>query len=131
MGQELELAPDEPHKSVKEILTEAWAYFYTLGMTYEQYWYEDIDLVKFYRRVDEIKRKRENEKCWLIGAYIYNAILCASPILHDFAPKGTKPMPYVKPFPITKEEMEARQRAEELERYNNFRNAMINKAKKK
>jgi len=131
LGQELELAPKQEHKSVKEILNEAWVYYYSIGMTYEQYWYQETELVEFYRKVDDFKRKRENEKCWLIGAYIYNAILCASPILHDFAPKGTKPMPYIKPLPATQEELEQRQHEEELERYNNFRNAMISKAKKK
>ena len=38
---------------------------------------------------------------WLQGAYIYQAVLCASPLLHAFAKKGVKPIPYPKePMPL-------------------------------
>ena len=40
-----------------------------------------------------------NEKSWLQGMYIYDALLCASPIYRTFAKPGTKPVPYPeKPY---------------------------------
>lgn len=36
---------------------------------------------------------------WLQGMYVYDALLRASPLLHAFAKKGTKPKPYpTKPY---------------------------------
>lgn len=40
-----------------------------------------------------------------MGAYVYHAVLCASPILDPFAKKGTKPIDYMeKPFDIGNKE---------------------------
>jgi len=40
-----------------------------------------------------------NSEHWLLGAYVYNAVLATSPIFNPFAKKGTKPLPYLdKPF---------------------------------
>lgn len=63
-------------------------------MTYEQYWEQDCDLVKYYRRAAQIKRDLKNQDAWLQGAYFYEALIDAAPILRAFAKKGTKPMPY-------------------------------------
>lgn len=63
-------------------------------MTYEQFWEQDVELVKFYREADKIKTDRKNFECWLQGLYVYEAICDASPILHAFAKKGTKAIPY-------------------------------------
>ena len=54
-------------------------------MTYEQFWEMDCELVKYYRKAAKIK---------LQGAYFYEALADVSPILHAFAKKGTKPIPY-------------------------------------
>ena len=71
-------------------------------MTPEQYWDGDPELVKFYREAYEIKMERRNQELWLQGMYIYEAICDASPILHSFAKKGTKPHPYAeKPYALT------------------------------
>lgn len=88
-----------------------------MGMTYDQFWNQDVDLVKPYRKAWKIKQDVENQKLWLQGAYVYEAILCASPVLHDFAKKGTKPTPYPeKPYELTsmanKEKKEAQREKE-------------------
>ena len=76
-------------------------YYLAIGMTPEQYWEGDPSLVRFYRKADKINKDRENQRLWLQGAYFYNALINASPILHAFAKRGTKPKPYPdKPYGI-------------------------------
>lgn len=74
-------------------------------------------MVRAFRKADELRQRRTNESLWLQGRYVYDALLCVSPILHAFAGKDAKPIPYhEKPYPITKDELEAeRQKQEELE----------------
>ena len=94
---------------------ELFPYYLSIGMTYEQYWEGDCTLVKYYRKADEIRKERRNEELWLQGMYVYEAICDVSPILHAFAKKGTKPVPYsAKPYSIT--ESQHRRDEEEKER---------------
>lgn len=73
-------------------------YFISIGMTYEQFWYEDPTIATSYLKAFKIKQKRELEildyKMWKQGMYIYEALCDVSPILHAFSKKGTKPLPY-------------------------------------
>ena len=100
-----------PSLTYTEKFYELFPYYLSIGMTYEQYWNGDCTLTKYYRRADEIKKERLNEELWLQGMYIYEALCDVSPILHAFAKKGTKPVPYSdKPYSITAEQVK---RAEE------------------
>lgn len=75
-------------------------------MTEKQYWEEDCELVKYYKKAEELRRERINEEAWLQGMYFYDALSRISPILHTFAKKGTKAQPYVKePYLINKEKI--------------------------
>ena len=70
-------------------------------MTAEQYWDGDPSLVKYYRKAEELRNDKRNQELWLQGMYIYEAICDVSPILHAFAKKGAKPIPYAsKPYPL-------------------------------
>lgn len=69
-------------------------YYLSIGMTYEQYWEQDCELVRYYRKAAEIRQSLMNQEAWLQGAYFYEALLSASPVFHDFAKRGTKPVPY-------------------------------------
>ena len=70
-------------------------------MTYEQFWEMDCELVKYYRKAAKIKQDLDNQNAWLQGAYFYEALADVSPILHAFAKKGTKPIPYRdSPYPV-------------------------------
>ena len=85
-------------------------------MTPEQYWDGDPELVKYYRKAEEIRNKKRNQELWLQGMYIYEALCDASPIFHAFAKKGTKPRPYsTAPYALTlkeqKKEKEAKEKA--------------------
>lgn len=71
-------------------------------MTYGEYWDGDNELPKYYRKMHQLKREEQNFFAWLQGAYVYEAMLDASPTLRAFS-KKTKPMPYrAEPIPITK-----------------------------
>lgn len=78
----------------------------SIGMSYDEYWHGDNYAYKYYLKAYQLKIKQENEyidyKCWLTGLYTYEAICDCSPILHDFAKKGTKPIKYLdKPLFIS------------------------------
>lgn len=82
-------------------------------MTYEDYWYGDVNMVRAFRQAQKIKDKRRNQELWLQGMYIYEALCDVSPILHAFAKKGTKPQTYsTEPYAITSEEVKEREERE-------------------
>ena len=77
-------------------------YFISIGMTYEQFWYDDVKLTKVYLKAFELKEEREALKNkwarWEQGLYIYEALCDVSPILRAFS-KATKPLQYpTKPY---------------------------------
>lgn len=63
-------------------------------MTYEQFWEQDCNLVKYYRKAAQIKQELKNQDAWLQGAYIYEALIDAAPVFRSLSKKGTKPSPY-------------------------------------
>lgn len=68
--------------------------YLSIGMTYEQFWEQDCELVKYYRKAAQIRQDLRNQDAWLQGAYFYEALIDAAPVLRAFAKKGTKPTPY-------------------------------------
>lgn len=90
-------------KTYADLFEEAFPYYLAIGMTYEQYWEQDSELVKYYRKAQEIKRDEANWAAWLQGLYVYEAIADISPILHAFAKKGTRAREYSKkPYEFNK-----------------------------
>ena len=88
----------------------------SIGMTYDEFWNQDVRLVETYRKAMELRDRRRNQELWLQGMYIYEALCDASPLFR-FSMKGEtiKPEPYVKePYPITP--AEAREREERAAR---------------
>ena len=94
----------------------------SIGMTYDEFWNQDVRLVETYRKAAELRDKRRNQELWLQGMYIYEALCDASPLFRFSMKKGAiKPEPYAKePYPITaaeareREEREARAKEERL-----------------
>ena len=83
-------------------------YFISIGMSYEQFWYEDVEIAQTFLKAFEIKEKRRAiERKWTLweqGLYIYEALCDVSPILRAFS-KVKKPLQYpTKPYDI--EELE-------------------------
>ena len=87
--------------SYREIFDNAFPHYLYMGMTPEQFWEGDSNLVVAYRKAFEMKQEADNQRLWLQGAYIYDAISRLVPIMHPFAKKGTKAIPYLeKPYPL-------------------------------
>ena len=73
-----------------------------MGMSSEEFWHGELRLAESYRKAYELKQEIKDYELWKQGMYVYEAILDASPILHAFAKRGTKPIPYTDhPYPLS------------------------------
>lgn len=50
------------------------AYYMSMGMTYEEYWFGSNDMLRHYRSAYLLKCQAENQKMWLQGLYMQQAI---------------------------------------------------------
>ena len=117
MGGELLTSPkggeQSPPVKYSEVFREHFPYYLAVGMTTDEYWNGDCTLTRYYRKAWEIKRKESNNDLWLQGLYIYEALLCASPMFRDLVKKA-KPLPYPEePYALTKKEQEERQKSKD------------------
>lgn len=86
------------------------------GMSYDEFWNGDVHAVKYYREYNDKNIKTTDARAWLQGSYVYNAILCASPILHDYVKAGTQPQPYLeKPYTLMEHKNETNDKLSEKE----------------
>ena len=96
--------------------------YLAMGMTYDLYWREEPQIVKAYRKAYKLKQERIEYELWKQGMYYYEALLDASPILHAFAKKGTKPRPYPsKPYGIEEYEKENQTKEDKQKKIENER----------
>jgi hypothetical protein len=77
-----------------ELADEMCPQYMSIGVPYHEYWHGDYTQLAHYREAFELQRERRNYDAWLQGAYFYDALCMASPLLHAFAKNGTKPTPY-------------------------------------
>ena len=77
-------------------------YYMSYGMSYDEFWYGEPYLVKFYREAYKLKMRYDDVFMWKQGMYIYEALCDVSPILHAFSKKGAKPLQY-RTRPISEE----------------------------
>lgn len=101
-------------QSYGEIFEQLCPYYMSIGMSYDEFWNEDVSRVKTYRKAYELCEKRRNQELWLQGMYFYEALCDASALFRFSMKKGTiRPEPYVKePYPITAAEVRAREERE-------------------
>lgn len=86
-----------------------------MGMTLKEYWDDDPMYAKYVRQAYELRKKQKNFDAWLQASYIYDALLCASPMFHDWL-KNPKPIPYLKePYDLFKSEGEKQKEEDEKE----------------
>ena len=90
---------------LSDIFEELCPFFISIGMTYKEFWEDDLTIPKSYLKAYKMKIEREQEinewRMWKQGVYVYEALCDVSPILHAFSKKGTKPLPYPsKPYGI-------------------------------
>ena len=104
-GKEVEQETTTP-QDILNYLNELFAYALSIGMTYEQYWYDDPLLFNSYQRAEEMRTKRRNQEMWLQGLYVHIAIGDLVPVLNPFS-KEHKARKYLdKPIPLTLKEQE-------------------------
>lgn len=87
-----------------EIFETHFPYYLSIGMTPEEFWKGDNDLVLHYRKSAEIKRDRDNLNAWLQGLYIQSAVAAVL--------GGSEQSKYpIEPFPLSeKQHREAEER---------------------
>ena len=94
--QDLDSPSDVKWLTFAELADELCPQYMSMGVPYNEYWHGDYTQLEHYQKAFELRRERANYDAWLQGAYVYDAVCMASPILHAFAKSGTKPVPYHK-----------------------------------
>ena len=85
--------------SLTKLFEKACPIYMSYGMSYNDFWYGPAFMTTFYKDANKLRLRRQDENNWMIGMYVYEAILDCSPVLHAFSKKGTKPLPYAeKPY---------------------------------
>ena len=64
----------------------------SIGMTYDEFWNQDVALVRVYRKADELRRRRQNDALWMQGLYIRDALL--STVGNMFSGKNATPIEF-------------------------------------
>lgn len=101
--------------SHSEIFYEHFPYYLAMGMTKDEYWNGNAYLAEAYRKAYSLKQKDVNQQAWLQGAYFYEALLDAAPVINALS-KKTEPFPY-KSEPYSLEKQKKKTQAE-IEREN-------------
>jgi len=87
--------------SYRDMFEEYFADYLVMGMTYDEFYNGDPNLVRAYRKAFKTKLENRNMEMWLQGAYIYDAISRLTPLMQPFA-KKPKVVPYLKePYDIS------------------------------
>ena len=84
-------------------------------MSYDQFWFMDVDLVRAYREADRIRQKRIDEEMWLMGMYVYQAVGSLHPLFNSLKPSDAKPY-LEEPFSYTNFQEKANEEQPEEER---------------
>lgn len=104
-----------PSLSYHEIIDNLCPDYLAMGMSWDDYWFGDPWMAKAVRQAHRMKQNQRNFDLWLQGAYVYEAILDASPVFHPFA-KEPKPVPYPsQPYPLNADDRAERKKKEEEE----------------
>lgn len=122
--------PVEAGSSSRSVYTEVFENIFphclAIGMTYEEFWYKDPHIVKFYLAAEKERLHRRNEEMWLQGFYIYQAIGAFAEILPAFPKKGAKIRPYLdEPVSLSEAEQQAKRERQEAERIERIKQKML------
>lgn len=83
----------------------------SIGMTYNEFWNQDVAMVRAYRKAHELKRRQQNDALWLQGIYVRDALLAT--VGNMFAEKSSKKNEYpAEPYPVSAEQVAEREAAE-------------------
>ena len=119
-------------KTYTDFFNELCPYYMFIGMTYEQYWYGEAELVDFYNKSHKLMIQEKNQELWLQGFYVLNAF--ETVMSNAFGKKGKKKIEYPKEpydmFPKTARELEIeaeKERAKAIESFMRLQKAMQQK----
>lgn len=73
-----------------------------MGMPYQEFWFGDVCAVKAYKKAYEIKQELENQRLWLQGMYVYDAISRLYPLFNPLTKTRTVESYVKEPYPLTK-----------------------------
>ena len=123
---------ERPKIKLTEIMEEQCPIYMAMGMSYDEYWNGELERAKFYRETFKLKKKQDNEKLWLQGAYIYNALQDIYPLFNAWA-EGVEVKPYMEfPLPLDAEEQKSQEIAkakEDMERTRAYMETKLEMAK--
>lgn len=132
--------PKVESTSLTKTFEKACPIYMSYGMSYNDFWFGPAFMTQFYRDANKLRIRQQDENNWMIGMYVYEAILDCSPILHAFSKKGTKPLPYAeKPYLMDnlvekteaeKEQEKENERLKAIVHFNNWFNATKSKFEK-
>ena len=132
MGEDVDnlLSPkNNKDKTLTETFDELFPYFLEMGMTYDLYWNDRVEIAKAYLKANQLKNKRINEEMWLQGIYVRHALL--STVGNMFVKNKSKMNEYPKePLPITQSEFEKMKEKQEKEKFEAMKNKMIQASQK-
>ena len=103
--------------SLTKLFEKACPIYMSFGMSYHDFWYGPAFMTTFYKDAYKLRLRQQDENNWMLGMYVYEAILDCSPVLHAFSKKGTKPLQYAeKPYLMDKfEEKTQAEKEQEVE----------------
>lgn len=79
-----------------------------IGMSYDEFWNQDVSIARVYLKADEIRRRRQNEALWLQGLYVRDALCCS--VVNMFSDKNAQKFEYpAEPYPITEQQIRERE----------------------
>ena len=81
-----------------EVFERLCPYCMAIGMSYEEYWYGECELVKYYKEACSYLRRQKNQELWIQGMYFAMAV---ASVLDKKSKYPTEPLDI---FPKTEEE---------------------------
>lgn len=106
--------------SLTKLFEKACPIYMSFGMSYHDFWYGPAFMTTFYKDAHKLRLRQQDENNWMLGMYVYEAILDCSPVLHAFSKKGTKPLPYAEK-PYLMEKLQEKTQAEKEQEIENER----------
>ena len=108
-----------------EYLDQLCEYALSIGMSYNDYWYGEAQMLLRYHNAEKLRQRKRNNELWLQGLYVYMAVGNLVPVLNPFS-KEHRAKSYLKdPIPLTEED---RKEKEEKD-YQRFKQQMFDLVK--
>ena len=111
----------KPIVKFTEIFEEQCPMYMSMGMTYEEFWEKDVEIVRAYRKANRYAKDKRNNEMWIQGMYIYDILTRVFPLYNSWA--KTELQPYMtEPYSLyanTKEEQKEKEK-EEMEKMRDY-----------